>query len=579
MTTELLEREEKKTELRVDPLFSFIVPVYKVKPDLFKRCVMSMINQDYDNKEIIFVFDGVDPELLKIVTPFMDKNKFIKVVEIEHAGACAARNAGFKASNGEIVSFFNSDYIAKPGMVRYWIDSLVEHPECGFAYGAYEYETLRRFAFYSKDFNEYELFQANYIDCGFPIWRKHVVEWDVNCKSLQDWDFWIRVVKNGVKGFHMPREVFFVAQMPQEGGLSHDSSSNWVERVRYVREKNGIPTYPIVTTSIGASNHAREIAKLLKSDFRDLGTIMKPNDYKALYLIGFYLIPDGSRNMHPDIMAYFKGKKRIVHFVGADIYWLRKFKFEDLKYIKEILNRECDHILCETQLAKEELAEFGIKSEIVPIPPYNDYEVKPLPEKFSVAIMLTNASDPRTPGGFDKYCYEETVSLIRALPMVQFNAYGDGGLDICYPNFKHHGYLNKEDWKKFVYDNSCLLRIARHDTRPLATDEFLMAGRDVVTNIPGDHVEYVSTAGDWEKFEFDRFNTGLNEYYWPENKKKFMDAILECRKSPKGMILRQAISDELKIYLSKDRYMEKIYSLADIPLPKEEGEERPWTLR
>lgn len=551
----------ENTELRSDPLFSFIVPVYKVEKDLFKRCIMSMINQDYENKEIILVFDGIDPELLKVATPFLGGQNRLKIIEIEHSGACEARNAGFRVSNGEIVSFFNSDYIAKPGMVRNWVDALVDHPECGFAYGGYEYAAQNRAIYPSKPFNEYELTQANYIDCGFPLWRKHVVEWDKDCKSLQDWDFWMRIVQNGVKGYFMDRDTFFIAQIPQPGGLSYDSSGNWVNRVKYIKDKNGIPTYPIVTTSIGATNHAREIAKMIQSDYHDTGTILKPNDYKALYLIGFYMKPDGGRNFHPDIMVHFKGKKRIVHFVGADIYWLRKFKFEDLKYIKSILNKECDHILCETKLAQEELEEMGIHSQIVPIPPYNDYEVKPLPDKFSVGIFLTERSD------FDKYCKEETISLVRALPMIQFNAYGDGAKDINYPNLTLHGNLDKEKWKEFVYNNSCLIRLCRHDTRPLATDEFLMAGRDVITNIPGDFVEYIPTFGDPEKMELDTFQTGLNEYYWPDNKKKIVLKVLELRANRKTDYERKAISDELKTTLSREKYIETIYKLAELPSP------------
>jgi glycosyltransferase involved in cell wall biosynthesis len=495
MTTELLEKEATKTVLRVDPLISFIVPVYKTNKDLLKRCIMSLIDQDYENTEIVVVFDGIDQELIKVTTPFLVKHKNFRIIEIEHKGACAARNAGFRASRGEIVSFFNSDYVAKPGMTRTWVDTLLDNPDYGFAYGGYEYASDGRNAYMAQPFNEFDLTQYNYIDCGFPLWRKHVVDWDENCKSLQDWDFWIRVVKNGVKGFYIERDPFYVALLPQPGGLSFDSHNNWVDRVKYVRDKNDIKTYPLITTSIGATNHAREIAKMIKSDYRDLSTVLKPNEYKALYLIGFYMNPKDQRNMHPDIMEHFKGKKRIVHFVGADIYWLRKFKHEDLKYIKGVLNQECDHILCETQLAKDELLEYGINSEIVPIPPYNDYEVKPLPDKFSVAIFLTQRSD------FDKYCTEETLSIVRALPTVQFNAYGDGCKDVQYPNFKHFGNLDKEQWKKFVYENSCYLRLSRHDTRPLATDEFLMAGRDVVTNIPGDFVEYISTSGDPKKME------------------------------------------------------------------------------
>jgi len=561
MTTELLEKEKTKTELRVDPLISFIVPVYKTSKDLLKRCLMSLVDQDYENIEVIVVFDGIDQELIKVVTPFLVDNKRFKIIEIEHKGACAARNAGFKESSGEIVSFFNSDYIAKPGMTRTWVDTLLDNPEYGFAYGGYEYSTNQRNAYMSKEFNEYDLTQANYIDCGFPLWRKNVVEWDENCKSLQDWDFWIRVVKKGVKGFHMEHDPFYVAQLPQPGGLSFDSHNNWVERVKYIKEKNGIPMSPLIVTSIGAYNHAREISKILKADCQDLSTILKPNNYKALYLIGFYFRPDGGRNFHPDIIEHFSkpGIKKIVHFVGADIYWLRKFKFDELGYISAVLNQETDHILCETEMAKDELLSMGIKSEIVPIPPYTDLSVMPMPEKFSVAIFLSDLSD------FDKYCKEETLSLVRAMPMIQFNAYGDGGKNVSYPNFKNYGNLDRKEWEKFVRDNSCYLRIVRHDTRPLATDEFLVAGRDVITNIPGKGVEFIDTSGDSKKLEFDKFQTGLNDIYWSKTKKAIIHKILELRERPYDKALKERISSELSKELDKKKYIEKIYELAEIP--------------
>jgi glycosyltransferase involved in cell wall biosynthesis len=553
------------TELRVDPLVSFVVPVYKTDKDVFKRCLMSLFNQDYKNIEVIVVFDGIDQDLIQVATPFLSEVGRIKIIEVEHKGACAARNAGFRVSNGEILSFFNSDYIAKPGMTRLWVDALQDHPEYGFVYGGYEYATSQRAGYMSKEFNEYDLTQANYIDCGFPLWRKHVVEWDENCKSLQDWDFWIRVVKNGVKGYFYEREPFYVAQLPRPGGLSYDSNDHWVERVTYVREKNGIPSYPMVVTSIGAFNHAREIAQLLKADCRDTGTIFKPNDYKALYMIGFYFKPDGGRNYHPDILEKFTkpGVKKIVHFVGADIFWLRKFKFEELRYVAGVLNQEVDYILCETEMARAELASMGIESEVVPIPTYSDLTFKPLPEKFSVAIFLTNKSD------FDKYCKEETLSIVRALPNVQFNAYGDAGSDIAYPNFKHVGNLTRKEWEQFVYDNSCYIRLVRHDTRPLATDEFLMAGREVITNIPGYGVHYISTAGDKSKMEFDDFQVGLNDYYWPKKKGEIVQKILDIRDNPKPENSRISLSEELRAELDKSEYIKKIYEMAEIPVKGE----------
>jgi glycosyltransferase involved in cell wall biosynthesis len=171
-------------ELSKEPLISMIVPIYKKTPDMLKRCLMSLEDQDYPNMEVVCVMDGVDAQLVNVVVPFL-KDKRFRVIEIEHSGACAARNAGFRVSNGEIVSFFNSDYIAKPGMVRLWVTELMKHPECGFVYGGYEYSTAKRDSYGSQPFDEWLLTQANYIDCGFPLWRKNVVEWDPRLRACR----------------------------------------------------------------------------------------------------------------------------------------------------------------------------------------------------------------------------------------------------------------------------------------------------------------------------------------------------------------------------------------------------------
>lgn len=550
-----------------EPLLSFVVPVYKVPKDVLKRCLASLADQDYPNIEVTCVMDGADEELEKVIRPFLENGKWA-TIQIEHGGACAARNAGFAASTGEIVSFFNSDYIAKPGMARMWVTALQEHPDCGFVYGGYEFTTAKRSWYPSKPFDAWSLRIANYIDCGFPLWRKHVVEWDVNCKSLQDWDFWIRVVGldragmglQPVKGYYLGREVSYLAEPPRPGGLSIDSSGNWIERVHYVKEKNGIPEPEICVSSLGAPNHGIEIAKMIGADFRD-DTIFKPQAYKALYLIGWYMKPSDQGNDHPTIMMHFNqpGVNRIVHFVGADIYWLRKFPYESMRALAGALRLKASHILCETDLAQQELADFGIPAEVLPIPSYSSWEMKPLPEKFSVAILLTAKSD------FDKYCIEHTLSIVRAMPDVQFNAYGDGGWDVGYPNLRHFRTLERPDWERFVYDNSCLLRLVRHDTLPMASCEFIMAGRDVVTNIPLPYQEYIDTSGKAELNDWDFFGAGLNPYNWPATKKAVIQRIRAIRAGRAGNSLVSERIDAENYYnriLDKSKFIEKIRAFA-----------------
>jgi len=564
MQLEVLEPQVKKSKFKSDPLFSIIVPIYDIKPKVLKRCLMSLQDQDYLNKEIICVLDGRNAELRRVCHQYD-----FKIIQIEHSGACAARNAGFKESNGEVVSFFNSDYVAKPGMLRMWVDALLDHPDCGFVYGGYEYASSRRWFYPSKQFDPYQLDVANYIDCGFPLWRKHVVDWDVNCKSLQDWDFWIRVVKKGVKGYYLGRDYSFIAEPPRPKGLSDDSSSNWIERVTYVKKKNGIPLRDILVTSLGAANHAIEIAKLLDADFRE-DTIYKPWDYKALYMIGFYIDPgEKGLNEHSRILAYFKDNypktKRIVHFVGADIYKLRKFPYESLKYLSGAIRMTCDRILCENKGAQEELLEYGIPAQIVPIPSYTpDWEVKPLPDEFSVGIYLVEPGNGIGQSDFDKYCYEACLSIIRGMPDVKFTGYGYGGKDVRYPNFTYMGLIPRDKWPDYVYSQSALLRLCRHDHNPMASNEFIMAGRDVVSNIPTLGAHYIDTSGKHELNEWDKFSEGFNSSNWPETKAKVIRAIRGCKNDLILPSVRKSYSDELKKTLDQNVYINKIKELCGL---------------
>lgn len=541
-------------ELAKEPKISFIVPAYGLDKGLLKKCLMSLEDQDYPNMEVICVLDGPDDELAKVAADFTDGKNF-RSIEIEHSGAPTARNEGFKKSTGEIISFFNSDYIAKPGMVRMWVDELVKNPDCGFIYGPYEYATRDRAWYGSKPFDVYQLEQANYIDCGFPLWRKHVVEWDKDCKSLQDWDFWLRVVRKGVKGHFMNREISFVADMPRDKGLSMDSSSNWIERVNYVKKKNGIGLSQMVVTSVGAPYHGSQIAQMLNADYRD-DTIFKPHDYKALYMVGFYLKPsDPPGNAHPQILAGFPDATKIVHFVGADIHFLKQFPHDQLRYIAGALNLKCRHVLCESSQAQEELLDMGINSKVVRIPPYQDFEVKPLPEKFSCAIFLTDHSD------FDKYCQNETLSIVRACPDIQFMAYGDACKDYTYPNMTHHGNLNKEEWKEFVYKNSCYIRMVRHDTRPMASDEFILAGRDVITNCGFEGMNRIDTSGDPVRNEWDFFATGLNTFRWPDTKTEIVKRLRGVRDSKVSLEEREKIHNHYSQILDREKYVSTIWGM------------------
>lgn len=90
------------------PLISVIVPIYNVEPYL-NRCVESIVNQTYQNLEIILVDDGSPDNCAKICDDWAEKDSRIKVLHLQNGGAGKARNIGFSVCKGELISFVDSD--------------------------------------------------------------------------------------------------------------------------------------------------------------------------------------------------------------------------------------------------------------------------------------------------------------------------------------------------------------------------------------------------------------------------------------------------------------------------------------
>lgn len=97
----------------MNPLISVIIPIYNVEKYLSK-CLDSVINQDYENLEIILVNDGTRDNSLAIANTYQSKDTRIKVYSQRNQGLSAARNTGLDKANGDYITFIDSDdYVSK----------------------------------------------------------------------------------------------------------------------------------------------------------------------------------------------------------------------------------------------------------------------------------------------------------------------------------------------------------------------------------------------------------------------------------------------------------------------------------
>ena len=92
------------------PLVSVIMPVYNSGNSLVNS-LYSIIDQSYDNIEIICINDGSTDASLKLLKTIQENcdQRTIKVIDQKNSGPAAARNAGLDNATGDYIAFVDSD--------------------------------------------------------------------------------------------------------------------------------------------------------------------------------------------------------------------------------------------------------------------------------------------------------------------------------------------------------------------------------------------------------------------------------------------------------------------------------------
>lgn len=101
----------------MDKKVSMILPIYNVE-DYLEKCVESVRNQTYKNLQIILVDDGAKDSCPHICDRLAQEDSRIKVIHKENGGLSSARNAGYKAADGDYLMYIDSDDVIKPDIVE-----------------------------------------------------------------------------------------------------------------------------------------------------------------------------------------------------------------------------------------------------------------------------------------------------------------------------------------------------------------------------------------------------------------------------------------------------------------------------
>lgn len=165
--------------------------------------------------------------------------KEVIIVQGDVGGAQVARNKGFLDSTQPYLFHCDDDVrLADDCLIKLY--AALKRSGADFAYcdhDIFDHKITSRTPFEAGPFDPQRLHRTSYISTMSLMRREIVQPWDPTIRRMQDWDFWLSIVKRGAHGVYVP-ETLFTMHVIDKNISATWTAADWQ---RVVREKHGIP--------------------------------------------------------------------------------------------------------------------------------------------------------------------------------------------------------------------------------------------------------------------------------------------------------------------------------------------------
>ncbi len=243
------------------PLVSVIIPVYN-RNEFIREAIESVLNQTYQNIEIIVVDDGSEIDIENQIKDFLSKGN-IHFYRKPHAGLSDTRNYGIAKARGEYLVFLDDDDLLHPQMIEIALreakESNAEIALVGYRY--FWYHNIDPTKEYT-DFNICDPDLSKILSISTPVQihsvfiKKKIVEeiggFDAAFMAAEHRDFWVRIFSLGIQ----PRIIKRCLCFTRFHNKQHMSSNDAHMQEGYLKVLQKAQTYldPKIQKEIGLKN-------------------------------------------------------------------------------------------------------------------------------------------------------------------------------------------------------------------------------------------------------------------------------------------------------------------------------------
>ncbi len=187
---------------------SVIIPCYNYGHYL-RECILSVLNQSYQNLEVIVVDDGSTDESFSIAKQLESEDSRVRVITQNNGGVASARNRGLEEATGDEVFFLDADDSLLPDCLNR-LSSHLCASECDFVYCAYILKHDKTRIVQPMEFEVGKLKIRNFISVS-SLYRIEAIgnhRFDEVLEMDEDYEFVLGLVEAGAVGSCLKDPLF-----------------------------------------------------------------------------------------------------------------------------------------------------------------------------------------------------------------------------------------------------------------------------------------------------------------------------------------------------------------------------------